>query len=112
MLLMVEKGIRGEICHEIHQYAKANNKYIKYYNKNKDTSYPKYWDLNNLYGQALSQKLPLNNFEWMEDISQFNKVFIKSYNEESDAGYFLEVDVQYSEKYVDFIMIYHFYQND
>ena len=50
MLLMVEKGIRGEICHSIYQYAKANNKYIKDYDKNIESSYIKYWDVNNLYG--------------------------------------------------------------
>ena len=41
----------------------------------------------------MSQRLPVNNFEWIEDSSQFNKDFIKNYNEESDKGYFLEVDV-------------------
>ena len=41
----------------------------------------------------MSQKLPVNNFEWIEDTSQFNKDFTKNYNEESDEGYFLEVDV-------------------
>ena len=43
----------------------------------------------------MSQKLLVNNFEWIKDTSQFNKDFIKNYNEESDEGYFLEVDVQY-----------------
>ena len=46
----------------------------------------------------MSQKLPVNNFEWIKDTSQFNKDFIKYYNEESDEGYFLEFDVQYLEK--------------
>ena len=46
----------------------------------------------------MSQKLPVNNFEWIEEASQFNEDFIKNYNEESDEGYFLEVDVQYLEK--------------
>ena len=41
---MVEKGIRGRICYAIHRYAKANNKYIKDYDKNKETSYLYYWD--------------------------------------------------------------------
>ena len=49
MLLIVEKGIRGVIYHAIHQYAKANNKYIKGYDKNKKSSYLEYWDLNNSY---------------------------------------------------------------
>ena len=98
MLLLVEKEIRGGICHAIHQYAKANNKYMKDYDKNKESSYIQYWDVNNLYGWAMSQKLPVNKFEWIEDTSQFNEDFIKNYNEESDEGYFLDVDVQYPEK--------------
>ena len=58
-------------------------------------SHLKYWDVNNLYGREMSQKLPVNNFEWIEDTFQFNEDFIKIYNEESNEGYFLEVDVQY-----------------
>ena len=50
MLLMVEKGIRGGICHAIYQYVKANNKYIKNYDKNKESLNLKYWDIINLYG--------------------------------------------------------------
>ena len=46
----------------------------------------------------MSQKLPVNNFEWIKNTSQFNEDFIKNYNEESHEGYFLEVDVQYLEK--------------
>ena len=44
------------------------------------------------------QKLPVNNLEKIKDTSQFNKYFIKNYNEESDEGYFLEVLVQYLEQ--------------
>ena len=66
---------------------------MKDYDKNKEPSYLKYWDLNNLYGQAKSQKLPVNNFEWIEDISQFNEDFIEK-NEESDKVYFFEFDFQ------------------
>ena len=47
---MVEKGIRGGMCHSIHRHVKANNKYMKYYDKNKESSYIQYWDTNNLYG--------------------------------------------------------------
>ena len=67
---------------------------MKDYDKNKELSYLQYWDVNNLYGWAMSQKLPVNNFEWIKDNSLFNEDFIKNYNEESDEGYFLEVDVQ------------------
>ena len=49
----------------------------------------------------MSHKLPVNDFEWTEDTSQFNKNFIKSYNEKSDEGYFLEVNVQFLEKLYD-----------
>ena len=53
---------------------------MKDHDKNKESPYLKYWDVNNLYGQTVSQKL-------------FIEVFIASYNEESDEVYFLEVDV-------------------
>ena len=89
MLLMVEKIMRGGICHSIYRYANANNKYMKDYDKNKESPYIQYWDVKNLYGWAMSQKLPVNNFEWIKDTSQFNEDFIKNYNEESYEGYFL-----------------------
>ena len=63
MLLMVEKGIRGGICHSIYRNAKANNKYMKDYDKNKESSYIQYWGVNNLYGWAIWQNLQVNNFE-------------------------------------------------
>ena len=61
---MVEKGIRGGICHAIHRYSKANNKYMKNYNKNKESSYLMYLDANNLYRLAISQKLSVGGFKW------------------------------------------------
>ena len=54
MLLMVEKGIRGGICHSIYRYGKANNKYIKNYDKNKEPSHIQYQNVNNLFGWAMS----------------------------------------------------------
>ena len=65
-LLMVEKGIRRGICHAIYRYTKANNKCIKDYDKNKESSYLKYWDVNNLYRWAMWQKLAVNGFKWVE----------------------------------------------
>ena len=84
MLLMVENRIRGEICHAIHRYAKANNNYMKDYDKNNELSYLKYRDINNLYGWAMKQKLAANGFEQIEYTSQFNEDSIQSYNEEKD----------------------------
>ena len=68
MLLMVEEGIRGGICHSIHRYAKANNKYMKNYDKNKESSYIQYLDANNLYlySWAMSLELPVNGFKWIK----------------------------------------------
>ena len=71
------KGIRGAICHSVYLYAKANNKYLKDYDWSKKLSYLNYWHVNNLYGWSMSQKLPLNNFEWIKDISHFNERFYK-----------------------------------
>ena len=66
---------------------------MKYCDKNKELSYLQYQEVNNLCGWTVSQKLPVNKFERTKNTSQFNEDFIKNYNEESDKGYFLEVDV-------------------
>ena len=79
MLLMVENGIRGEIGHAIHQCAAANNKYMKEYNKDNESS-DMYLDVSNLYGWAMFQKLPVNSFEWEKNMSKFNEKFIKNYD--------------------------------
>ena len=71
---------------------------MKNYDKNKESSYFQYLDINNLHGWAMSRNLPLNNFERIKDTSQFNEDFIKNHNEEGDEGYFVEVDGQYLEK--------------
>ena len=71
---------------------------MKDYAKNKESSFLQYWHVNNLFGRAMSQKHPVINFEQIEDTSLFNEDSIKNHNEESDEGYFLEVDVQYLEK--------------
>ena len=98
MLLMIEEGIKGGICHSMHRHAKANNKYMENYDENKETSYIRFLDAHNLYGWAMSQKLPVNNFKWVEDTSRINEEFIKNYNENSKKGYILEVDVKYLKK--------------
>ena len=106
MLLMVEEGIRGGICHSIHRYAKANNKYSKNYNNKEESSYIQYLDANNLYGWTMSKKLPVNGFKWIDNNEMaelsakhvINEEFIKNYNENNNKGYILEVDVKYPKR--------------
>ena len=93
---MVEEGIRGGICHSIHGHAKANNKYMKNYDENKESSYTQYLGANNLYGWVMSQKLTVNGFKWVSN--EINEEFIKNYDENSDKGYILEVEIKYPRK--------------
>ena len=93
MFLIFEKGIRGGMCQATCKYAEANNKYMKNYDKNKESSYLIYADANNLYRWAMSKKLPIDNFKWVNDLFMFTKDFIKG--EESDIGYLLVVDIEY-----------------
>ena len=71
---------------------------MKNYDKNEESSYIQYLDANNLYGWAMSQKLPVNGFKWIEDTSEINEEFIKNYDENSDKEYILEVHVKYPKK--------------
>ena len=68
---------------------------MKNYDKNKESSFLEYVDANNLYGWAMSQKFPVDGFKLKKDISKFNEDFLKNYDEDSDKGYILEVDVEY-----------------
>ena len=99
---MVEEGIRGGICHSIHRYSKANNKYMKNYNNNEASSYIQYLDANNLYGWPMSKKLPVNGFKWIDNNETaglvINEDFIKNYDENNDKGYIFEVDVKYPKR--------------
>ena len=73
----------------------ANNKYMNDYKKNKESSYIQYLDANNLYGMAMSEKLPIKGFKWITNISRIDEDFVKSYNKNSNKGYILKVDVDY-----------------
>ena len=81
-----------------------NNKFMKNYEKNTESSYPIYLDASNLSGWTMSQKVPVNGFKWVEKLrlSRFNERFIKNYNRNSDVGYFLEVDVDYPKRLFNF----------
>ena len=95
MLLMIEEGIRVGICHAIQRYAKANNKYMRDYDKNKESSYIQYLEANNLYDKAMSEKSPVGGFRWMPDISRMDEEFVRSYDKNDIKGYILEVNVDY-----------------
>ena len=98
MFLIYKKGIWGGICNKVHSYAEANNKYMKNYDKNKESSFLMYVDANNLYGWAMSKKLLVNEFKLVCDLSMFTEDFIKNYDEEGDVGYLLVVDIRYPKK--------------
>ena len=98
MLLMVEKGIRGGVSMISNRYGKANNKYMKDYNKKEASKYLMYVDANNLYGWAMAQKLPIHNFKWMTDkeINNLFKVQVVQFWERTPC--ILEVDLEYPEE--------------
>ena len=88
---MIEEGIRRGMCQSTHKCAKANNKYIKNYDKKIESSYLTYLDANNLYEWAMSQKLPVNGFMWYNEyLSDFNEEFIENYDEIVMRGIFLK----------------------
>ena len=89
MLLMVEEGIRGGIWHAIQRYAKA---------KKEKPSYIQHLNANNLYGKAMTEKLPVRGFKWVNDISEIDEDIVKVYNRNDNKGYILDVDVDYPNK--------------
>ena len=95
MLMMFEEGTLGEIYQSTHRYVKTNNKYMKNHDKDKESSYLVYVDAKNLYGWSMCKKLPVSDYEYMDDISIFTEDFIKNYDEDSDKGYIFVVDVEY-----------------
>ena len=92
MFNFIEKGMRGGISTTTHRYALANNKYMKNYDPEKESSYIPYLDANNLYGWAMSQKLPTGDFRWVPSPEYIN---LDSYDENSAKGLILEVDLEY-----------------
>ena len=71
---------------------------MKDYDANEESPILIYTDYNNLYGKVMCKKLPVKDFKWVEDISETDEHFIKNYDEESDTGYMIEADIQYSKE--------------
>ena len=103
MLMVIEKGIRGGITHISKRYAEANNKYMKDYNPDIESTFIQYLDANNLYGWAMTQQLPTYGFKWMKDITveKVMKILEKVNHSMSNLGrkgYIFEVDLEYPSK--------------
>ena len=90
--LFCESGIRGGISMISHRYAKANNPYMKSYDKTKETSYIQYLDANNLYGHSMCQKLPYSEFKWRENMTNEQ---VTEYDYSGENGCFVECDIEY-----------------
>ena len=93
--LFNEKGLRGGISQIAKGCSKANNKYLNDYDPKKPSTFISYFDMNNLYGWAMSEYLPYKRFKWLKNIDKFD---IMSVNDKSPIGYFLEVDFEYPDE--------------
>ena len=100
MYEMIEKGLRGGMCQVSHKEAKANNKYMMDdYDENRPSNYINYLDANNLYGLAMSMKLPIGKLKWIKKI--LTEKMIMDWNENDDNAYILEVDLEYPKEIQD-----------
>ncbi|KYN15987.1 hypothetical protein ALC57_11766 [Trachymyrmex cornetzi] len=92
MVMFVEHGIRGGLSQCSNRYARANNKYMSSYDPSKPSSYLIYYDVSNLYGWAMCQSLPYADFQWVDDVHNFDFTTIVL---DSPTGYILEVDLEF-----------------
>ncbi|RLU21672.1 hypothetical protein DMN91_006048 [Ooceraea biroi] len=93
MVMFIERGIRGGLSQCSNRYARANNNYMEsYYDPSKPSSYLIYFDVNNLYGWTMCQPLPCANFQWVDNVSDFD---VSAITPDSSTGYILEVDLEY-----------------
>ena len=93
--LFIKKGLRGGISYIAKRYVKANNKYMNDYDPKKPSAFISYLDMNNLYVWAISEYLPYEGFEWLKNVDKFDMMSI---SDKSPIGYFLEVDLRYTDE--------------
>lgn len=93
--LFIVSGIRGGLCMVSQRYAKANNKYMSTFNPEEPSSFIMYFDANNLYGRAMQDYLPLDNFAWMSDSELSDWEHILSWDVDSDTSCILQVTLHY-----------------
>ena len=101
MHLFIERGMRGGISYIAKRYCRANNEFVKGYDSSLERSFITYWDVNNLYGAAMLEYLPYDEFEWLSD-DKIDSIDFNCVSSESDVGYILEVDLEYPCKLHDF----------
>ena len=97
MYLFFESGLKSGISQIFHRYAEANNKYSKNYDKSKEDSYITYVDANNLYGGAVCEYLPVEDFEWNND--EWSKEKILLLEDDAKTGYLFSVDISFNKSY-------------
>ena len=110
MVVLFEKGIRGGISKAVKRYGSANNKQIPNYIWKQLSSYLMYVDGNNVQGWAMSKKLPIDGFNWYDNLKMFTFEFIENYDEDSDTGHLVEVDIEYPKILHEAHRHFHFYQ--
>ena len=93
--LFIEKGLRGGISYIAKRYAKANDKYMNDYDPKNQSAFISYLDINKLYGWAMSEYLPHEDFKWLKNIDEFD---VMSIDEKSPIGYLLEVGLKYPDE--------------
>ena len=96
MHLFIEKGMRGGISYIAKRYCRANNEFVKGYDKGKEKSFITYWD-DNLYGAAMLEYLPYDEFKWLSD-DEIDSIDFNCVSAEGDVGYILEVALGYPSK--------------
>ena len=93
--LFIEKGLRGGFSYIAKRYAKSNNKYLNDYDPKKPSTFISYLDMNNLYGWAMSEYLFCEGFKWLKNVDEFD---VMSISKKSRIGYFLKVDLEYTDE--------------
>ena len=97
MFQFIEKGLRGGISYIANRYGKANNKYMKNFDEKSPSKYIMYFDANNLYGWAMSQYLPTGSLKWLSE-KKIKELDLNKYEEDSNKGLILEVDLEYPQE--------------
>ena len=90
--LFIKKELKGGISYISKRYTKANNKYRNDYDSKKPSKVITYFDMNNLYGWAMSGYIPYGRFKWLKNVDEIDVM------SKSPIGYFLEVDLEYPDK--------------